>query len=268
MAGVTAQLTNTLPELYDAHLHIIDQRYPLIPNQGYLPQPFTHHDYLARMQGCRLSGGVVVSGSFQGFDQTYLRAALRRLGPSFVGVAQLPASVTDRELIDLDSIGVRAVRFNLRRGGSELPAYLEQMARRIFELNGWHVELYADAGQLSDLVPLLTRLPAVSIDHMGLSKDGLKNTLRLAEKGVRIKATGFGRVDFDVRDALKRIHQVNPQALMFGTDLPSTRAARAYQEHDMQLVVETLGESEARKVLYHNAVEFYRPMSTNPAVCR
>ena len=35
-------------------------------------------------------GGAVVSGSFQGFDQSYLLDALDQLGPSFVGVTQLP----------------------------------------------------------------------------------------------------------------------------------------------------------------------------------
>lgn len=56
---------------------------------------------------------------FQAFDHTYLLAALKELGPNFVGVAQLPATVSDDELIPLNGAGVRAVRFNLKRGGSE-----------------------------------------------------------------------------------------------------------------------------------------------------
>ena len=27
--------------LFDAHFHIIDQRFPLVPNNGYVPEPFT-----------------------------------------------------------------------------------------------------------------------------------------------------------------------------------------------------------------------------------
>lgn len=39
-----------------------------------------------------------------------------------------------------------------------------------------------------------------------------------------MKATCFGRVELDVENALKSIYEVNPDSLMFGTDLPSTRA--------------------------------------------
>jgi predicted TIM-barrel fold metal-dependent hydrolase len=54
--------------LFDAHLHIIDPYYPLMPNRGYLPDPFTCADYWQRMASHKLTGGVVVSGSFQGYD--------------------------------------------------------------------------------------------------------------------------------------------------------------------------------------------------------
>jgi hypothetical protein len=102
-------------------------------------------------------------------------------------------------------------------------------------------------------------LPAVSIDHLGLSKAGFPTLLKVVEKGVRVKATGFGRVDFDVRPALVDLYAANPRALMFGTDLPSTRAPRPYQDDDYTLVLETLGEEKAADVFYKNAIEFYRP---------
>jgi len=54
--------------------------------------------------------------------------------------------------------------------------------------------------------------------------------LKLAKKDVRVKATDFGRVDFDVRSALIDLYAANPRALMLGTDLPSTRAPRPYQD--------------------------------------
>ena len=86
-------------KLFDTHLHIIDNHFPLIPNNRYLPDAFTCEDYLNRMKGYTLAGGAIVSGSFQAFDQTYLVDALKRLGPSFVGVTQLPATVSDEELL-------------------------------------------------------------------------------------------------------------------------------------------------------------------------
>ncbi len=150
------------------------------------------------------------------------------------------------------------MRFNVKRGGSEDVRHLESMAQRIHELARWHVELYVDSRELDDFRPLLCSLPAVAIDHLGLSRAGFDTLLSLVECGVRVKATGFGRLDFDVPQALKDIHAVDPGALMFGTDLPSTRAERPYCDRDFRLVVDTLGEAAARRVFYDNAVAFYR----------
>lgn len=244
--------------LFDSHFHIIDRRFPLTPNNGYLPDDLTCADYRAHVALYDLRGGAIVSGSFQAFDQTYLLAALHTLGPLFVGVTQLPASVTDQEILDLDGAGVRAVRFNLKRGGSEDVRHLEAMARRVYELAGWHVELYVDSRELEGLFDTLVSLPSCSIDHLGLAKEGFGTLLKLAERGTRVKATGFGRVDFDVPKALKELYAANPQALMFGTDLPSTRAARPYSDEDFLLVVDTLGHEAARAVFYGNALRFYR----------
>ena len=246
-------------KLFDTHLHIIDNRFPLVPNNGYLPDPFTCEDYLGRMNGYYLAGGAIVSGSFQALDQTYLVDALKQLGPRFVGVTQVSATVSDEELLELNRAGVRAVRFNLKRGGSEEVRYLDSLARRVHDLVGWHVELYVDSRELAPLYRVLVALPAVSIDHLGLSGEGFGTLTKLVEHGVHVKATGFGRVDFEVKTALKELFSANPDALMFGTDLPSTRAPRPYEDNDFALVIETLGAEDARKVLYTNAVKFYRP---------
>lgn len=242
--------------LFDAHLHIIDPRFPLVENQGYLPPPFTVDDYRQVAASLGIDGGAVVSGSFQAFDQSYLLAALAALGSGFVGVTQLPEEVSDPELDRLDAAGVRALRFNLKRGGGCDPAQIERVARRIHDRLGWHVEFYLDAASLEELAPLLRRLPAVAIDHLGLEIGALHSLLRLAEAGVRIKATGFGRVDFDVASALRSIHRVNPSALMFGSDLPSTRARRPFAASDIALIEYAIGD-DAACVLWKNAHHFY-----------
>ena len=82
-------------KLFDAHFHIVDKRFPIVVNHGYLPEEFTCSEYLSHMQGFTLCGGVVVSGSFQSFDQSYLVDALKKLGSEFVGITQLPRSVSD-----------------------------------------------------------------------------------------------------------------------------------------------------------------------------
>ncbi len=245
--------------LFDSHMHIIDKRFPLVENNGYLPPDFDCTDYLKRMASYQLCGGVVVSGSFQAFDQSYLIEALQNLGGAFVGVTQLPASVSDDEILKLNDSGVRAIRFNLKRGGSEEVKHLSSMAARVHEVADWHVELYVDSKELEGLYSTLSALPSVSIDHLGLSKSGFRLLTLLAEKGVRVKATGFSRVDFDVSAALKELYSANPASIMFGSDLPSTRAPNPYSDNDFQLVVNALGEEAATRVFKNNAVEFYKP---------
>lgn len=244
--------------VFDSHLHIIDPRFPLLPNRGYLPDPFTVEDYLDSTSTLNLAGGAVVSGSFQSFDQSYLLDALGRLGPSFVGVTQLPASVTVEEVLRLHAAGVRAVRFNLYRGGSGSLHNLESLAFRVHELVGWHAELYVDSKDLLELEPRLAALPRVTIDHLGMTRDGYPALLRLVEKGAKVKATGFGRVRLDVPAALREIYAVDPGSLIFGTDLPGTRAGRPFEEADIDVIVETLGEPLADRALHENATGWYQ----------
>ncbi len=244
------------PPLFDAHLHIIDPQFPLTANHGYLPPTFTVQDYRSRTKHLNVVGGAVVSGSFQGFDQTYLLDALNRLGPGFVGVTRLPASATTGQIESLTSAGVRAVRFNLFRGGGETLDHLTDLARRVHEIAGWHTELYLDARDLPDLEPTLTALPQVSIDHLGLSRRGFPALLRLAEHGAYVKATGFSRGDLDVPSALRDLAHANPSTLVAGTDLPSTRAPRPFQDADLDLIINTLGEH-----LTDNACTLYRVAS-------
>ena len=243
--------------VFDGHLHIVDPRFPLVSNQGYLPEPFTVEDYLSRTSKLNLTGGAVVSGSFQGFDQSYLLDALERLGPSFVGVTQLPVTVTDEEVMRLHEAGVRAVRFNLYRSRSGVLGGLESLTFRVHELGGWHAELYVDSKDLPELEPRLTALPKLTIDHLGMTRDGYPALLRLVERGARVKATGFGRVGLDVATALWEISDANPEALIFGTDLPGTRAERPFEEADIDVIVETLEEPLADRVLHKNAINWY-----------
>ena len=58
-------------KLFDSHFHITDSRFPVVKNNGFLPQSFTCKDYSDRLGDYQLAGGTIVSGSFQAFDQRY-----------------------------------------------------------------------------------------------------------------------------------------------------------------------------------------------------
>jgi predicted TIM-barrel fold metal-dependent hydrolase len=213
--------------VFDAHLHIFDPRFPLAENEGYLPNPFTIADYRKRMSHFDVGGGAVVSGSFHGIDQTYLEAALAELGEGWVGVTAVDLDATDEEIIELDRIGVRGLRFNVRRAAADITGMTLQ-ALRAHELVGWHVEVYIDGNMLTSLRPVISKLPVFS-----------------------------GRVSMNVADTLRRIHAVNPEALMFGTDLPGARAGRPFENSDVDLICDVVG-TDMFKVLEDNARAFYR----------
>ena len=218
--------------VFDAHLHIIDPRFPLVANQGYVPEPFTVDDYRAATAGMDVVGGAVVAGSFQaGTD--HLLDALGRLGPGFVGVAHLPADVADDEILALDGAGVRAVRFNLRRGG----ALDDDLAHRVHEVAGWHAEVYAT--DLPAHEQRLRALPRLVVDHLGMNDEGLAAAVRL---GAMVKATP--RVDGDLR-------AVPPERLMFGTDLPGTRTDHVFSPDVIPAITNS--------ALVDNARAWYRP---------
>lgn len=120
-----------------------------------------------------------------------------------------------------------------------------------------------DSKDLPQLSSTLQALPKVSIDHLGLSKEGLPYVLKLAEQGMHVKATGFSRVNLDVRTAIRDIYSGNPHSLMLGTDLPSTRAPIPYSDNDFLCVANTLleyaGEQAVQQLFRLNALKLYQP---------
>ncbi|GJM29254.1 MAG: 2-pyrone-4,6-dicarboxylate hydrolase [Cyclobacteriaceae bacterium] len=248
-------LTNM--KIFDAHFHIIDPRFPLVSNHGYLPPVFTVDDYSGKMQAFNAVGGAVVSGSFQGFDQEYLIHTLEALGDNYFGVANIPLDLDDFELDRLNRAGVRAIRANLKRGGPEQVKNLKYLSKKLYDQFDWHTELYIESESLDGLMSVLKTLPAFSIDHLGLTKARLDDVYRCVELGAKVKSTGFGRIDFDPIPVMKKIMEINPTALLFGTDLPSTRAKVPFSERDIELIEQNFEIDEQRQIFYKNAISWY-----------
>ena len=55
-------------------------------------------------------------------------------------------------------------------------------------------------GEIKDII---LELPQVSIDHLGLTKEGFEDLKDLVRNGVYVKATGFGRIEVDPYKLLK-----------------------------------------------------------------
>jgi predicted TIM-barrel fold metal-dependent hydrolase len=248
--------------LFDSHCHIIDHRFPIVPNQGYTPPNFTMTDYLAQTKPLGVVAGAVVSGSFQANDQTYLIDTLPKLGTGWVGVTQIPNDYPDAEIAKLGAIGIRAVRFNVFRGRIDSVDEIAALSTRAHAVAGWHSEIYADAAALKPHVARLTKLPQFCIDHLGMTEEGLPVLLDLVEAGWKVKATGFGRVKMDVPKVLEAVAKKSPNALVFGTDIPSTRAQRPFMASDIDLIEKVIGPELAKKAFWDNPLALYRIKAT------
>ncbi|WP_237215148.1 amidohydrolase family protein [Falsiroseomonas oryziterrae] len=244
--------------MIDAHFHVFDPRFPLPGHDGFVPEAFTVADYLAQARPLGVTGGVLVAASTHGLDPAPILAALQELGPGFIAVLNADPALDDAALRRLAAASVRGLRHNLYRGMGPLDAALD-LAERARDAAGLHAQIYADAAALAPALPRLRRLaPWLVLDHLGMTEAGLPVVLDLVAAGAKVKATGFGRVELDVPDALARIAAIRADALMFGTDLPSTRARRPFEAADIALLRDAVGPERATLALAGNARAFYR----------
>lgn len=246
--------------LFDTHFHIIDSKYPLISNQGYSPPTFTVADYLRAVEGLNVCGGTVVSGSFHGYEYHYLIDSIGQLGiQQYAGVCNLDMNLDHEQLFRLNEAGFQGVRLNMYRSDN-IGDIHEQvlLCNKLYYDHKWHTELYIDSAELPKHNSILTTLAApFSIDHLGLSAEGLKHLYDWVHRGIKVKATGFGRLNFDPVPVMKEIYGINPDALLFGSDLPSTRAKRPFSSTDIAVIKENFTTSQQEKIFYQNAKQFY-----------
>ena len=150
------------------------------------------------------------------------------------------------------------MRFNVFRGRIDSVDDIVALATRCHSVAGWHSEIYADAAALKPHVDKLAKLPQFSIDHLGMNGEGLPVLLDLVAAGWKVKATGFGRVKMDVPKVLEAVAKKSPDALVFGTDIPSTRAARPFEAADIDLIERVLGRELAQKAFWDNPLALYK----------
>lgn len=252
-----------MQKIFDSHFHVIDPKFELVENNGFLPDHYTVEDYLAELRelGLEAIGGAVVSGSFQGFHQDYFADALNQLGENFVGVTQLPFDTTDEEIKKLHEVGIRGIRFNLFRGFDASLEEIKELSLRVYNLRGWKTEFYINLAETSqELKELIIELPASSIDHLGMTQVPFEELQDYVKKDIPIRLTGFGRISYsreEAADLIRKLYDANPMCLLFGTDLPSTRARYRFSKEDIALIKEVLTEDECEDVFYRNGYRWY-----------
>lgn len=178
------------PGACDCHLHVYEDRVPIVASAMFKPPHAPLADYLAVQRALGLSRAVLVQPNGYGFDNSLMLDALAALGNSARGIAVVYPDVSDDELARLTAAGICGVRHFLLPGGHLPWETVEPMARRIAPF-GWHVQLQLDGRELPRYVDVLARLPVpLVIDHngkflepVGTDHPGFVALLRLLDGG-------------------------------------------------------------------------------------
>jgi 2-pyrone-4,6-dicarboxylate lactonase len=235
------------PGSVDAHCHVFGpgDQFPYAPERKYTPSDASKHQLFALRDHLGFARNVIVQATCHGSDNRALVDALRASGGRARGVATVGRDVSDAELRELHEAGVRGTRFNfVKRLVDFTPRdVLAEIAHRIAPL-GWHVVVYFEAADLSELWDFFTTLPTtVVVDHMGrpdVAKpvDGpeFERFLRMMREHAhiwskvscpeRLSITGPPAIDGernayrDVVPFARRLVEAFPERVLWGTDWP------------------------------------------------
>jgi D-galactarolactone isomerase len=124
----------------DCHMHVYEDRYPLVPQAVFKPPHAPLGDYLAVQKTLGLSRVVLVQPNGYGFDNRCMLEALVCLSENARAIAIVEPDATDAELDRLTRKGVRGIRYHLLPGGM-LP--LETLETRLLDGGNTWVKLSA-----------------------------------------------------------------------------------------------------------------------------
>jgi 2-pyrone-4,6-dicarboxylate lactonase len=230
----------------DAHFHVFGPpgRYAYGNDIRYT-SPFEPLDaYLKLANRIGFKRYVFVQPSAYGFDNSCMLDSMRQLDPAVRrGIVDLDETKTgDRELAELNALGVRGIRVNVspvRKPEAGLAASMLPRVARIAKIAkelGWHLDFLTPGWLISELMPTLRELPTeFTVAHMGLfsAKDGpeqpgFQEFLKLAgdrSKRCWVKLTGTYRFSTapgfaDVKPIAQALMATAPDQLIWGSDFP------------------------------------------------
>ena len=262
------------PGSWDAHIHILDPRFPVVAGAVYQPPVATVADYRAVQRRLGLQKVLVIQSSTHGTDHACLLDAIAQLGSGARGVAMVDAAVTAAELRRLTAGGVRGARCLMTPGGvlswDDVPA----LAARIQDL-GWHTNLQMRGNTFPQRFETIRALPGpVVIDHLGLfsrpvppDHPEVQVLLRLLDTGrVWVKLSApygggtMGPPPFEAAWPLARaLVRHAPERMLWGSDWPHTFMTEVYKQPpgDAAMLLDLLlewtdGEAVRRRILVDN----------------
>ncbi len=267
------------PLTCDSHCHIFGPhaRYPYAPGRSYTPHDAPLSAFRVLHGKLGVERAVIVNATCHGRDNSVVTDAIAESGGRYLGVANIDESFTDRELERLTEQGIRGCRFTFVRRLGAVPdlAAFQRIIKRIKPL-GWHVDLYFEAQDVPDFVPMLRALPLTYvIDHMGGVRAGaihdaasfaaLVELLR-TDENCWMKVTGPERISaagppfHDVVPFARALIAAAPDRVLWGTDWPHPNVKLMPNDGDLVDIVPhyTADPALQQALLVDNPARLYR----------
>ncbi|WP_235035412.1 amidohydrolase [Roseomonas sp. 18066] len=272
-SGSAAPRLAVPPGACDAHLHIIDDRFP-----GAGPSPgMTLADYRALQRRLGVTRAVLVQAKHHGTDPACMLDALAQLGADGRGIAVLtPDQATPALLRTLHVAGVRGLRFSLWNPADQLVTLdmLRPLVAKIAPL-GWHAQIHMTGPQIVEAESVLSALPCpIVFDHMarlpvaeGPNHPGFAVVARLLARGdVWVKLSGAylntttGAPYDDASRIARAFVAEAPDRMVWGSDWPHV-TEKTHKPDDAQLL-DLLGDwaggtERAARILRDNPAQLY-----------
>lgn len=199
---------NKLPRFAcDSHVHVFGPtgRFPYSTDRKITPVEAPKEKLFALHKQLGIERCVIVQSVIHGFDNSVVEDAILAGKGAYLGVALVPATVTDKELHRLADVGFRGVRFNFMRhllNDASIQQVIDMTPR--LKAVGMHLQVHFESSLIHDLGPLLAKsqVPVV-IDHMGRvdarkgnDHEDIQVLFRLLEnKLFNVKVSGIDRID-------------------------------------------------------------------------
>ncbi|MEI8144274.1 MAG: amidohydrolase family protein [Alphaproteobacteria bacterium] len=246
----------------DAHCHIFGPHalYPYAEGRSYTPHDAPLEDFRALHRVLGVERAVIVNATCHGRDNRVVTDAIAQSNGAYLGVANVDDSSTDRELEALNAQGIRGCRFTFVRRLGAVPdlAAFHRLVARIAPL-GWHVDLYFEAQDIPDMLPMLKALPVPHvIDHMGGVRAGAIHDARSFgllvdhlqhHETCWMKVTGPERITAmgppyaDVVPYAVALMNAAPDRVLWGTDWPHPNVKTMPNDGDLVDILGTYGVS-------------------------
>jgi D-galactarolactone isomerase len=253
------------PNAADCHHHIYNSRFPVDLASELRPPDATVAEYRLLQKRIGTTRNVIVQPSTYGTDNSGLVEALKLFGLSATrGIAVVNNDVSDEKLKELNTFGVRGIRFNFSRPGKGISLdMVEQLAKRIYDFN-WHIQVVASANQILGGAEVWERIRCpVVFDHLGhvpsIHHPAFPFIVKLLKrKKAWVKLSGayihsqFGPPTYKDRSIVAKAYvREVPQQLVWGSDWPHP-TARLDNKPDDALLLDLLAEWAPDETIRHH----------------